>query len=660
MANKKLATIRMPDGTTADIVGPEESSKEDIMAKAELAKQQWTAAQAASPAKPARPNAGQAEKPPQKYPREESIANLLGGVNSFLGTNVSEPALAVFDLGKTLVTGALGRIAGGVVGGAGALLPGEENQAADWQSATEQFITLDLFSKPGERLARQMSSQIEKMTIPPVWRGRIGPTKGKNLLTLKEAGQDLDDLFLQLGAGNPEIAAGIRAFVYGAPDVFLGRVPFKGTPALTVANEVGARTNLLKSRVAEVADAAEKVGYKLSNDELPDSIVAVADAMSPERHAAANVDELGAAVQETQASLKQAVDKLYAEARTKKAVIEIVPLQNVVDETVKALANDGFDLRQMKTLATRLEDFKNLQFTNARGTASKIDLNQAMILERRLTNDLMGKKRGEFSAEDVAILRLRNAVRGHMDDVFNRGAITGDPAALEAWKAARGKAAQLARFDEDRLIRNLVREDASPEQIYRWVIGASGMGAKKEAVATIRRLKEVLGDDHPALMTVRNAVLRDVLMPAFADTPNFKKLIVNIDKLVLENPTLMKELAIPVNDLVQMKAAAHAANKVRKPFPEWVNRSWLTRAGASIIFGHQIARKGTIVRTAHKLTDALIKTGQLTRKEILNHLVEMDYTSPAVVPKSPLWADIMVRGAISDLAEDNPEEDQFE
>lgn len=660
MANKKLATIKMPDGTSASIYGPEESSKEEIMAKAEAAKAQWTAANPAPVAKTQKTEAAApsgASKEAKTDP--ETPYELLSSVNSFLKTSISEPVLAVFDLGKTLVSGALGTVAGGIVGGAGALLPGPENQAGDWYQATSNFITQDLWTKEGERMARGMEERLNKATIPPFWRGRLN-TGGPKMVTLKEAQTELDDAFYSAGGGNPEIAAAFRTAVYGAPDVFLGRTPLKGTPALASAKAIGARSTFLKTRFQEMAAAAEKAGYKLSNDELPPSIVAVADAMAPERVAASNLDELAENLKSKKAETKKAVNDLYEQARATKAIVEIRPIQDVVQSTLKKLVDDGFDVSQMKVLQTRVKDFENLVWTNKSGTAKQIGFNELNILERRLTNELKGKKRGQFTAEDTAILRLREAVRGHMDDIFNRGAITGDPAAVKLWKDAKDKASYLQRFSADRVIANLVKGDASPEQVYRWIVGASAMGAKKESVATIRRLKTILGEDHQSFVYLRNAVLRDVLKPAFADTPNFKNLITNIDKLVLDNPSLAKELNIPLDQLNQMKAAAHAAGKTRGPVPEWTNRSWLTRSIASILFGHQIARKGTIVRSAHKVTDFLLKTGVITRKEIINHLVEVDATTPMVVPKSPLWADIMVRGAVADLADDDYFENQFE
>lgn len=658
--NKKLATVTMPNGTTADIFGPENSSKEEVMAKAQAAKDQWTAGRPAASLKTKKTEATVPDAAPQEAKTDpETPYELLSSVNSFLKKSISEPAIALLDLGKTLITGALGTSAGGIVGGAGALLPGPENQAKDWYDATSDAVTMDIWTKEGERMARGAEERLNKMTIPPFWRGRLNTGK-PNMVTLKEATTELDDAFFQAAGGLPWLATAFRTAVYGAPDTFLGRTPFKGTPALTTAKAIGERSTFIKTRFQEMADLAEKAGYKLSNDELPPSIVAVADAMAPERVAASNLDELAENVKLKKAEVKAAVNDLSERARSTKAMVEIKPIQEVVETTAKKLVDDGFDVAEMPILQRRLKDFENLVWVQKNGQATKVGFNELNILERRLTMELKGKKSGEFSAEDTAILRLRGAVRGHMDDIFNRGAITGDPEALAAWKAAKDKASYLNRFDEDRVIRNLVREDASPEQIYRWIVGASAMGATKQASTTVRRLKAILGDDHPSLVYLRNAVLRDILMPAFADTPNFKKLITNIDKLVLENPSLAKELAIPVDQLTQMKAAAHAAGKTRGPLPDWANRSWLTRSAASIMFGHQIARKGTIVRFAHKTIDALLKTGVITRKEIVNHLVEVNNTTPAVVPKSPLWADIMVRGAAADLSDMDDSEDQFE
>ena len=108
-------------------------------------------------------------------------------------------------------------------------------------------------------------------------------------------------------------------------------------------------------------------------------------------------------------------------------------------------------------------------------------------------------------------------------------------------------------FNTDRVIKNFINKDATAETMARWLLGASAMGANREAGAIIGRMKEVLGDNHPAIQGVRTDFLFEVVSPLLhPDGPNFNQFIRNYELMIERNPTLVKELNLNMGDFKEL------------------------------------------------------------------------------------------------------------
>jgi hypothetical protein len=207
----------------------------------------------------------------------------------------------------------------------------------------------------------------------------------------------------------------------------------------------------------------------------------------------------------------------------------------------------------------------------------------------------------------------------------------------------------------------MLLEDIDAEGAYRLVIGSSSMGAKPQATATIKRMKEILGEDHPALVNIRKAMIRDVVMPALGDKPNFGALGRNIDKLLKEHYTLVNEVGIDVPQLRKLRRAAHVANETVRLAPEKFGAEYVNSVLASVAFGHGIARKGAFVRTVRKLLNRSMGVGLMSKGEIKRHLLDAEYNRPIrdySGPELPMWLAMTSSAQASDVGIESQEEEE--
>ena len=84
------------------------------------------------------------------------------------------------------------------------------------------------------------------------------------------------------------------------------------------------------------------------------------------------------------------------------------------------------------------------------------------------------------------------------------------------------------------------------------MLGATAMGARKEAVSTIQRLKGVLGDSHPAIEGIRQDFLFTVAEPLFKDRPNFGQFVDRYDSIIRNNGPLVRELGLDTGNFREL------------------------------------------------------------------------------------------------------------
>jgi hypothetical protein len=238
------------------------------------------------------------------------------------------------------------------------------------------------------------------------------------------------------------------------------------------------------------------------------------------------------------------------------------------------------------------------------------------------------------------------------NDMFNQDMVLGDPNAINAWRSAISEWADFKQlFDADRTIRNLARQDVTPEQMSQWLFNANAVGAKPNAGAVVGRLNQILGPDSPQMHALRKEVLLDISEPLLRDRPDIRAFVRNYEKFFFKNPTLQKEL-FPggmgeFDDLMKI-ARGISARPGAAPPPDSMHV--LERAVQLIsryTVGHGIAKAGVRVRVVSGASGWLLErtTGVMARRNILREALGMD-------PRIPMFEGATAIGAAGMMVDD--------
>lgn len=550
--------------------------------------------------------------------------------------------MGIYELGMMSLTGTLAQPVSGIAGlaAAGTSKLFGSDKAMENAAAVQKWVEGVITNDPEGEAMQTFGAM-------------VGPTA--EMLARK-----VDDGIFAAADGNAEIATGLKTLLYGVPSVVgLGRM--KIPTRLKTDIEV----HQTKKRVAAETEAE---GYTLDSEMLPGKVKQKAHELVPDDSKAAGWDQIIDEVRAAERVSRDAIEDAYDAARATDAFMDIKPLRFMAKD-IKKEFEAKYNTKRMPQLQDHITDLRRLASTVS-NTGQKlpkgkrrtnVDYNEIELLRQRISNDISGQPgKGNFTPQDKALMALRDRLDTTVDELWRRGAVSGDPDAVQLWQSARGLARGHAqRFKADENIRKMLLEDATPEGVYRLVIGSSAMGAKPQAVKTIRRFKDILGEDHPALVNVRKAMIRDLLMPALGDKANFGALGINIDNLLKNHYSLVEAAGIDVAQLRKLRRAAHVANETVRLSPEKFGAEYVNSVVASVAFGHGIARKGAFVRTVRKLLNRSMGVGLMSKAEIKRHLLDAEYDRPIrdySGPELATWLAMTSSADVSNVGIESQEE----
>lgn len=331
---------------------------------------------------------------------------------------------------------------------------------------------------------------------------------------------------------------------------------------------------------------------------------------------------------ERKAAEKGEVDRLYTDARGTKAGLRGDGARELSGRVKAAIAEKEFDVETMPILNRRLDEIGRLEKLPA---GSAIKLSAIDAYRRRLGQNRAPATDG---SQNLALDTIKRTLDGFMDEAFDADMIRGDPAAIQKWKDARAaSSAYQARFKGDKFIRDMAKIEATPEQMRQWVFGASAVGAKPQAALAVRSIGDIVGKDSPQFAALRQDALFDVMEPLLRKEPSLQQFARNYDRLVRNNPSLVKEL-FPESGkgLRDLRVVAEAVEK-RAPDNKMLD---LNRMGAVALFGHGISRAAMKVSLATQAFARLRSAGSTSEKRrILGEVVGYDTAAP-LIPKRAL------------------------
>lgn len=435
----------------------------------------------------------------------------------------------------------------------------------------------------------------------------------------------------------PEAGAAVRTTIEAGPSAF----GFRG---------VRARGAQRRRDVRRGEQAAREVGVDMR--ETPEVQANQLVDRAQERTGGAQpgeaMPEVVNAVKTARDQMKSEVDALYADARRRKAGLRARNARGLPD-VVRSSLND-FDVQDMPVVKRRLAEIQTLKELPEN---SVVKLEALQNWRKRINKNRPKKSdRSQNAALDI----MKAELDRYLENKFNADMISGDEAAIRAWReATAANKAYREVFSDNRVIRQLAEQDATPETVRSWVFGASAVGAKSEAADVVKRIKNIVGPDSPQFTAIRQEALLDIMEPILRERPNIKQFVRNYDRFVRKNPSLVKEIFPDSEDALKRTRDIASAIMDRDPRTKILD---LNRAASVAMFGHGLAKKSLLVRTARKGLEALrAARGKSAKRQMLAGIFGYDAGGP-VLPKDP----VIIGGSIQtgENISETLEDDQFE
>lgn len=550
---------------------------------------------------------------------EKPESDLLKAPKQF-AQDVGKDAIATAEVGLTVVTGGFGEIVGGFNAALRTLFGGNLDDAVDDINAASDLFTFQPRTKRGKLL-------LEQIAVP--------------LMALERGA---DRVAETMSLGNPFAAAAIKTALLGGAELAL--------PAKGAKNIVTVKRRIANQR-KEIERTAKDLGIDLDLDNMGVGIVDAARRLTPEERAV-NAPALKQAMKE---AAKVAADErtaLFDTARKTRTFIETRSVRQLSTGLRDELNLRGFDLDEMPIVNKRLTDMQSGAFEP--GVALSARLNELEKVRRRVSAN-----RSASPSENAALNSIKKGLDDFLDNEFNNiateagSSISGDVSGVAAWKAARESNVRWKRnFSEDKAISQLIEKSSTPEQYRQWLVGATTLNAGKQASLTIRRMKQVLGNEHPAIEGIRLDFIFEMVEPLLKNEPNYGQFIRNFEATVRRNPSLVKELDINRSDIRPLLDFAKVQNKL-PPNKRLVSGGELSKGLAQIFVGNKLAKGQLRVNLARNITNFMFGIDRISQKQILGELANVKFGEPAIPRKSALAAEFITGAALTGTP---PEEQQ--
>lgn len=229
---------------------------------------------------------------------------------------------------------------------------------------------------------------------------------------------------------------------------------------------------------------------------------------------------------------KKDIRKAYEVAKEKDASVSADLVQEYGQKIKAQLIDEGFDIEEMPKLLKSFEDIEGL--TDDIPTS----LNKLELLRKRINNRIEGKG----SPEDTALNKLKKGYDEFLDELVDQSLINGDEDAINAFKQARSLVVDYQKkFNSDRVIKKIVKEDLEPEELVSMVFNGSQAGFKTNSGRIVKSLKKILGEDSDAFKQIKEeAFIR--LISNQGDTFSGAKFDTALSKALERNSTVMRNV----------------------------------------------------------------------------------------------------------------------
>ncbi len=537
--------------------------------------------------------------------------------------DMSKDLFAIGEVATTIATAGATEITAGFYAALNTVLGGQsiDDAASDIRAAGEAF-TFQPRSDRGKMLLEQIA--------PP-------------LLKLEGA---VDDFSEKTSFGNPVAATLTKTVLLGGLE-FLG--PAKGAVrARNVSRSISRATK-------DVKVAANDLGIRTDLNNMGADIVEAANRIAPEERAL-NAPALQQAMREANITARDRKNLLFEDAKRTRAFVETRAVRDLADDLQASLAQD-FDLGspRMTEVVRALDDLRSKDLNFSVGGPIATKLNDLMNARKRINTRF--SKSPDAASSNLALTQIKRGIDDFLNNEFDiaaidqgKSALSGETAAVKAWKKAIDANTQWKRnFSDDKAIANLIKDEATPNQIRQWVVGASVMGGRKQAVLTIQRMKQVLGDNHPAIRGIRFDQLFELAAPLLKEQPNFVQFVRNYESALRLNAPLMRELNLTTGNMRELVDFAKV--QTRLPPTRAVFSSDFPTMLARVFVGHDIAKAGLKVNIFRDIARRVpfLDVNTIGKKQILAELARVKIGEPAIPKNGTLAAQFITGAALTSI-----------
>jgi len=432
-----------------------------------------------------------------------------------------------------------------------------------------------------------------------------------------------------------------------------------GSTLLGVRRLTTGALNVTK-KMKEMEKIADRLGLDVTQEGLKESIINAAARMSP-TEAATNAIPLRNALLKAHARKESALENLRASAATDTAFLRAGDVKAFAGGMMANLRRQGFDLDDMPVLQKNMRALNNIGKKDPAHVKRRVEEVDVIALEDiqtvRNRIEQVLESRGKVTNNTSRIFRenkaLTQTMRGiddFLENSLHKDLIAGDVRSLRRWKEFyKARSEFNTNFNVDKTLKGLMDMDATPATLNQWLLGASAVGAKKQASATMGRIEKLLGKNHPAVEGIRQEFLYMVAEPLIQEFPNLPQFLRNYDKIVRKNGDLVRSMGLKTSDLEPLRNAARLA--VELPAPNIIKKmlgTWET-AFSRYFVGHSIAKAGVKVSLGRTALTLMFGRDTVKQKALMAALAEAQFGGSVINRYGGAAARILKAALIADL-----------
>ena len=469
--------------------------------------------------------------------------------------------------------------------------------------------------------------------------------------TVEHVAQWLDDGFYAMAGGHPVVATAGKSLVEGA----LTALGMKGLkPTGKILNAAAETANMEKNLqgLASIGVTGEKGGWKSSPVpepvSVPDATVRAAKNITGDPRRGALLQETLNLLDNAKKTSKKAMDTAWKSFRDIYGDVQVdgKPFAVLAKDMRASLTERGFDPKVSPRTEALLNDIENLSTSKTPAVVNYISgqtmfpdralatIRDLDILRRRASVKAVGRA---ATADEASLGHLRTMLEDSLDNIFEQSAKTAGKAfttgaqdearirgMVESWKTARATSKDYySKFAgpqaAQKQVVRLLRESATPEDVWSYVVGANALTNKLGGVNVIKHIKKILGEGSPAITDLRQAAIRDITKPLLGEKYDFPGLVKNIDNALNNKYSLLQELGISKDQLVNLRKAAVISEEMIKRNPGKFDARYITSQTGALFFGNGMAHNAAVIRLYRRLVGNKLQDieNKMTLKDML-------------------------------------------